>query len=90
MRNLAIVGYGKMGKLIEQLAPEYDFQVALKLDEFNNPDWRRHHRGELRKASMSPSSSPFPPRSPATWKASPRSVSRSWWAPPAGWNTSIG
>jgi 4-hydroxy-tetrahydrodipicolinate reductase len=26
-----------MGKLIEQLAPEYDFQVALKLDEFNNP-----------------------------------------------------
>jgi len=38
MRNLAIVGYGKMGKLIEQLAPEYDFRVALKLDEFNNPD----------------------------------------------------
>ena len=38
MRKLAIVGYGKMGKLIEQLAPEYDFQVALKLDEFNNPD----------------------------------------------------
>jgi 4-hydroxy-tetrahydrodipicolinate reductase len=36
MRNLAIVGYGKMGKLIEQLAPEYDFQVVLKLDEFNN------------------------------------------------------
>jgi 4-hydroxy-tetrahydrodipicolinate reductase len=38
MRKLAIVGYGKMGKLIEQLAPEYDFQVALKLDEFNNAD----------------------------------------------------
>jgi len=38
MRKLAIVGYGKMGKLIEQLAPEYDFEVALKLDEFNNPD----------------------------------------------------
>jgi len=36
MRKLAIVGYGKMGKLIEQLAPEYDFEVALKLDEFNN------------------------------------------------------
>jgi 4-hydroxy-tetrahydrodipicolinate reductase len=30
------VGYGKMGKLIEALAPEYDFSVALKLDEFNN------------------------------------------------------
>jgi 4-hydroxy-tetrahydrodipicolinate reductase len=38
MRKLAIVGYGKMGKLIEQLAPEYDFQVALKLDEFNNAE----------------------------------------------------
>jgi len=36
MRNLAIVGYGKMGRLVEQFAPEYNFQVALKLDEFNN------------------------------------------------------
>jgi len=36
MPELAIVGYGKMGKLVEQLAPEYGFQVALKLDEFNN------------------------------------------------------
>ena len=35
-RRLAIVGYGKMGKLIEQLAVEYGFAVALKLDEFNN------------------------------------------------------
>jgi len=32
MPNLAIVGYGKMGKLIEQLAPEYGFTVALKRD----------------------------------------------------------
>jgi 4-hydroxy-tetrahydrodipicolinate reductase len=36
MRNLAIVGYGKMGRLIEHFAPEYDFAVTLKLDEFNN------------------------------------------------------
>ena len=35
-RRLAIVGYGKMGRLVEQFAPEYGFQVALKLDEFNN------------------------------------------------------
>src|ERR1043165_4751637 len=39
MPNLAIVGYGKMGKLIEQLAPEYGFTVALKLDEFNNSNF---------------------------------------------------
>jgi 4-hydroxy-tetrahydrodipicolinate reductase len=37
--NLAIVGYGKMGRLVEQLAPEYGFRVALKLDEFNNVDF---------------------------------------------------
>ncbi len=34
--RLAIVGYGKMGRLIEQLAPEFGFFPALKLDEFNN------------------------------------------------------
>ena len=37
--NLAIVGYGKMGKLIEQLAPEHGFTVRLKLDEFNNSNF---------------------------------------------------
>jgi 4-hydroxy-tetrahydrodipicolinate reductase len=37
--KLAIVGYGKMGKLIEQLAPEYGFTVALRLDEFNNANF---------------------------------------------------
>ena len=34
--NLAIVGYGKMGRLIEQLAPEYGFDVELRLDVNNN------------------------------------------------------
>src|SRR5579863_9190026 len=34
--NLAIVGYGKMGKLIEQLAPEYGCAVKLRLDVDNN------------------------------------------------------
>ncbi len=37
--NLALLGYGKMGKLLEQLAPEYDFTVTLKLDEFNNANF---------------------------------------------------
>jgi 4-hydroxy-tetrahydrodipicolinate reductase len=36
--KIALVGYGKMGRLIEQLAPEYGCEVALKLDEFNNVD----------------------------------------------------
>jgi 4-hydroxy-tetrahydrodipicolinate reductase len=34
--NLAIVGYGKMGRLIEQLAPEYGCDVKLRLDVDNN------------------------------------------------------
>jgi 4-hydroxy-tetrahydrodipicolinate reductase len=34
--KLAIVGYGKMGRLIESLAPEFGFDVALKLDIDNN------------------------------------------------------
>lgn len=34
--KLAIVGYGKMGRLIEQLAPEYGFSVAAKLNTKNN------------------------------------------------------
>ena len=34
---LALVGYGRMGRLVEQLAPAHGFEVALRLDEFNNP-----------------------------------------------------
>jgi 4-hydroxy-tetrahydrodipicolinate reductase len=37
--NLAIIGYGKMGKLIETLAPEYNFDVKLKLDIHNNANF---------------------------------------------------
>lgn len=32
MPNLAIVGYGKMGRLIDQLAPEYGFTVTARID----------------------------------------------------------
>lgn len=32
MPNLAIVGYGKMGRLLDQLAPEYGFTVTARLD----------------------------------------------------------
>ncbi|HET8547835.1 MAG TPA: dihydrodipicolinate reductase C-terminal domain-containing protein [Bryobacteraceae bacterium] len=39
MMRIAIVGYGKMGRLIELLAPEYDCEVALRLDIHNNRDY---------------------------------------------------
>ncbi|MGB8475070.1 MAG: dihydrodipicolinate reductase C-terminal domain-containing protein [Candidatus Acidiferrum sp.] len=35
--SLAIVGYGKMGKLIERLAPEYGFEVHAKFSSGDNP-----------------------------------------------------
>lgn len=34
--RLALVGYGRMGRLVEELAPSHGFEVALRLDEFNN------------------------------------------------------
>ena len=37
--NLAIVGYGKMGHIIERLAPEYGFDVKLRLDIDNNANF---------------------------------------------------
>jgi 4-hydroxy-tetrahydrodipicolinate reductase len=32
MPNLAIIGYGKMGRWIDQLAPEYGFSVSARVD----------------------------------------------------------
>jgi 4-hydroxy-tetrahydrodipicolinate reductase len=37
--KLALLGYGKMGRLLDEFAPEYGFEVALKLDEFNNVNY---------------------------------------------------
>ena len=34
--KLALVGYGKMGKLLERLAPEFGLEVGLVLDIHNN------------------------------------------------------
>jgi 4-hydroxy-tetrahydrodipicolinate reductase len=36
-QGLAIVGYGKMGKLIERLAPEYGFEVRARFSGCDNP-----------------------------------------------------
>ncbi len=32
MPNLALAGYGKMGRMVDQLAPEYGFRVTARLD----------------------------------------------------------
>jgi 4-hydroxy-tetrahydrodipicolinate reductase len=46
--GLAIVGYGKMGRLIEQLAPEYGFEVRAKFDARSNPRGQALSHGTLR------------------------------------------
>jgi 4-hydroxy-tetrahydrodipicolinate reductase len=35
-KKLALVGYGKMGQMIERLAPGQGFEVVVRLDEHNN------------------------------------------------------
>src|SRR4051812_46695716 len=35
-KKLALVGYGRMGRLIEQLAPQHRFEVVLRLDSKSN------------------------------------------------------
>jgi 4-hydroxy-tetrahydrodipicolinate reductase len=36
-KKLALIGYGKMGRLIEQLSPQFGFDVVLRLDVQENP-----------------------------------------------------
>jgi 4-hydroxy-tetrahydrodipicolinate reductase len=38
MQRLALIGYGKMGRLIDQLAPEKQFEVVLRLRSAENPN----------------------------------------------------
>jgi 4-hydroxy-tetrahydrodipicolinate reductase len=44
-RRLALVGYGKMGQMIERLSNSQGFDVVLRLDEFNNA----HGKGMTRE-----------------------------------------
>jgi 4-hydroxy-tetrahydrodipicolinate reductase len=46
--NIAIVGYGKMGHMIERLAVERGITVTLKLDEFNNANFEGITRENFR------------------------------------------
>ena len=44
MPKLAIIGYGKMGRLIDQLAPEYGFTVTARVDVDRERIARRRRR----------------------------------------------
>ena len=86
LRRLAIVGYGKMGRMIEQFAPEYGFSVALKLDEFNNANFEGVTAENFQGIDVAIDFS-IPARCGATWKVSRRWASTSWSAPRAGSST---
>ena len=44
--NIALIGYGKMGKAIEEIALAKDHQVVLKIDEDNLQDFTRENISE--------------------------------------------
>lgn len=50
--GLAIVGYGKMGRLIEELAPEYGFEVRARFSSRENPGGEGLTRESLRGAQV--------------------------------------
>lgn len=50
--GLAIVGYGKMGRLIEQLAPEHGFAVCAKFNNANNSNGSGLSHDSLRGAQV--------------------------------------
>jgi 4-hydroxy-tetrahydrodipicolinate reductase len=50
--SLAIVGHGKMGRLIEQLAPEYGFDVCARFTSSNNANAAAITRESLRGANI--------------------------------------
>ena len=80
MPNLAIVGYGKMGRLIDQLAPEYGFTVTSRIDIDRNESLRRRRRGRRVLHALR--------RCRQHSKSWPRFASLRWSAPPAGRNIS--
>ncbi len=52
MAGIAIVGYGKMGRLVERLAPEYGFEVCAKFASGNNENGEGLSRQSLRGTNV--------------------------------------
>lgn len=50
--GLAMVGHGKMGRLVEQLAPEYGFKVCARFTSSNNAHAAALTRDSLRGADL--------------------------------------
>ena len=85
MRALLLVGHGRMGKLVEALAPEYDASIAGVVTVDATPSARCATAISARSTSPSISRSPTPCR--RTCRCSPHAASTSSLARPAGRRT---
>ena len=83
--RLLVVGHGRMGRLVEALAPDYGFEVAGVLDRASN-DGRRGRDAPSAAGAWTWPSTSRPPE--ATLATAPRLAAArgvaSWWARPAG------
>lgn len=52
MMKIALIGHGKMGRLVETLAPEFDAEVVAVFDEDNNADCHGITRESLNGAEV--------------------------------------
>ena len=83
MINLALLGYGKMGKTIAALAPQRGFEVRLAMDIDVNAQGQGITPRNSR-ASMCASTSPLLTRWSRTFAAWRHWASILWWAQPVG------
>jgi 4-hydroxy-tetrahydrodipicolinate reductase len=67
--NIALIGYGKMGKAIEEIALQRGHRIVLKIDEHNIPDFNPGTMGEADVAIefTSPHSAPGNVRKAIEW-----------------------
>jgi hypothetical protein len=52
MRRLALVGYGKMGRMLESMAEESGFEVVLRLDVDNNANGEGFTAGNFKEVDV--------------------------------------
>ena len=70
--GLVVVGYGKMGRLVEQLAPSLGFEVCARINGARNPAGARLSRESLAGADVAIDFS--------TPEAAPENILRLAWA----------
>src|ERR1700687_733022 len=50
--RIALVGYGKMGRMIERIATEGGHKITLRLDEFNNANFEGLNKANFEEVDV--------------------------------------